>query len=399
MTDVAEREETEVAAPVDAPEPAATSDEPVSRKDAIAEAWEQLAAKAEADKPAETPAPKEGRQRNEDGTFAKPPKVRKAKDVQAAAQPNPQVEGQAAAEAGKPAKPQADRPPVGWKPEEFQHWGKVPQEVKDIIRRQAGEADAAIRASSQARDFARSFAQVSAPYRAFMAAEGGNPLQSFDNYLRTAFAISHAPLPKAMEIIADAIAERRGLGDDVIQALDKALQEKRGLAPAQPNGAPPQQQQWTQPYGQQQQPPLDPRVTQALQQIEQQNGYAAANELETFKGSAPHADLMLGPDGNIRPDVAQALHDTIGYYKQTQGADITYEDAWEHVRRAHRGIAAAISQREEAERAKPTAAQVANKARRASVSLRPSGPVAGRPGTSVESRKDTLARVWDELSG
>jgi hypothetical protein len=146
--------------------------------------------------------------------------------------------------------------PQSWRPEIREQWGKIPGEVQQEILRREQQVSRALSDASRYVSHYNQFNELCAPYASMIAMDGGNPLNTFKEYLRTAATLRlGAPREKATAI-ANAVMQ---FGIDV-QELDTALS---GMVNGQP-GQPGQQ-----PRGQPQQQFRDPRLDQLLGQLEQ----------------------------------------------------------------------------------------------------------------------------------
>lgn len=166
----------------------------------------------------------------------------------------------------------ANQGPRSWKPELREKWATLPSEVQTEVMRREMEVTRALQETARAREFAQQFYEAAAPYQQLIALEGGDPLVSFGNYLKTATILrSGSPAEKA-NAVAQAI---HSYGVDITM-LDGALANTiAGKGPIQQSG---QQQQFR-----------DPRVDELLghmterqQQEEQQLAEELAEEVTAF---------------------------------------------------------------------------------------------------------------------
>lgn len=186
-----------------------------------------------------------------------------------------------AAAAPAPAPAAAElKAPASWKADLREKWKTLPAEVQGEVIRREKENDARMQESASLRRFAQEFRQVSEPYRAFIEAEGANPLAAFHDYLKTAALLrTGAPADKA-RMVASLVQQYQ----IPLAALDAYL------AAAIRGGPQPQQQQ---PYTQQAytngpgaQQFRDPRVDQILERNAAMEREQVVNAMSEFAGDA-----------------------------------------------------------------------------------------------------------------
>jgi len=84
-----------------------------------------------------------------------------------------------------------EKPPVGWTPESREHWGKLPQNVRQQISKREVEVNKLLQDTADARRLHQEFGKTVEPYRALMASQGvSNPLEAVNGLLETAAALS-----------------------------------------------------------------------------------------------------------------------------------------------------------------------------------------------------------------
>lgn len=216
------------------------------------------------------------------------------------------------------------RGPASWRPEVREKWASLPAEVQQEVTRREREVMIAMQESAQARQFAESFMATIQPYQHIIALEGGDPLKTFGDYMKTATLLrSGAPQEKA-NAVAAAIMQ---YGID-INLLDGALSHAVSNRPM--------------PQGQQQAPVVDPRVDQILQALNgnRQQQIAAAEaaaeeELVAF-ASDPKNEFFE----DLRLDIADIMR-----LSASRGQQITLAQAYDKAAKLHPEISKIVGQR------------------------------------------------------
>ena len=109
--------------------------------------------------------------------------------------------------------------PPSWKPEARESWAQLPSNVRVEIHRRESEVYRVLQHSKEARDFLQEFQKVAQPYAMLVAQDGGNPLTTFNEYLKTSSLLRMGtPHEKAMAV-ARAISQFQV----PIELLDAAL--------------------------------------------------------------------------------------------------------------------------------------------------------------------------------
>lgn len=99
-----------------------------------------------------------------------------------------------------------DKPPVGWTPENREHWAKLPQGLKEQISKREKEVNQVLQDSSNARRFSQDFSKTIQPFQSLMIAEGAtNPIQAVDALLRTAATLKMGSKQQKAERIAQLV--------------------------------------------------------------------------------------------------------------------------------------------------------------------------------------------------
>jgi hypothetical protein len=265
----------------------------------------------------------------------------------------------APADAGKLVEAEKPDPfakaPQSWKPGAREAWASVPPDVRAEVYRREKEAARVVQESHQARGVTEYVQQLHQRYAPALQAEGVDVLTAAGNLMdlssRLRFGQPHEKAAIAAQII-------RGYGVDV-EALANALDGQQQ----------PQQRQ---------QPMMDPRVDQLLEElnsVKQQRAEAvqqkAVGEVEAFgEGKEFFTD--------VREDMADILE-----VAARRKIDLSLEQAYERACKMQPDIAKVLEAREAAKRA-GTGRQSTQQARLAASSVR------GTPGTVSTSQPDNL---------
>lgn len=330
--------------------------------------------------------PKTGAARDAGGRFA--PKQSNT----AAAEVKPAIDQAAAKPADQQAKPLDQQPntltetparpaargPASWRPEVREKWATLPAEVQQEVMRREREVMIALQESAQARQLAEAFTTAAQPFQHIIAMEGGDPVRSFGDYLKTATLLrSGAPQEKA-NAVASAIMQ---FGVD-INMLDAALSQAVTNRPM--------------PHVQNQPAPVDPRVDQILefiganqQQKAAQAEEQALTELETFAAD-PKNEFFE----DLRHDMADIMR-----LAAKRGQQVTLADAYSRAAKLHPEISKIVSQREAAAEAARKRAEVESK-RRAAGSITNTTPrQTGRADDAAASVRASIERAIEQHSG
>lgn len=264
------------------------------------------------------------------------------------------------------------RGPASWRPEVREKWASLPVEVQQEVTRREREVMIAMQESAQARQFTDNFMQTIQPYQHIIALEGGDPLKTFGDYMKTATLLrSGAPQEKA-NAVAQAIMQ---YGID-INLLDGALSHAVANRPM--------------PQGQQQPQVVDPRVDQILQFIngnrQQQAAQAEAaaeEELIAFV-SDPKNEFFE----DLRLDIADIMR-----LSAARGQRVTLAEAYDKAAKLHPEVSKIMAQRAAAAEAERKKQDVLNK-RRAAGSITDAAP---RQSGSAQAQ-DTSVRAAIEAA-
>lgn len=325
----------------------------------------------------EAPTPKpvaEGRNRDEVGRFA--PAVAAKDSLPADKEPQPQA-APAPALTLPPAPPTADRPPVGWKPEEAAGWETMAPHHKAAIMRRERDIDQTLYRTAQERKFANEVMQVMQPHMQLIQAEGGTPVLAIKSVMETAALLRTAPPQTKAQAVAQMIKQFNVPVEDLDAALSSIMQ---GRQPA----VDPMQQVMAQ--VRQELAPLQ----QMLQMQQQATLQQAEQSVEQFLGD-PQNEFAR----EVAPLMGQLLEAAAA-----AGQVLSLQDAYTRATLVHPDVSRKIMERKQQELAAQRQA-VAAKARSAAVSVSDSGaPVAaGDMDESGDDIRSALGASIRQLSG
>jgi hypothetical protein len=331
--------EEQIEAP--APTEATPAPEPAIESEAPAEAPAAEAPAADLEEMAEG----DGQERDENGRFK--PKAQPLQDQ--GMQPGPK--------AGP--KPQSERAPAAWRPEIREHWGQLPEPVRQEIARREREVQMTLQETAEARKTVDALQRTIAPYEMFIKADNATPLQAIDNLMATAARLRTGTAPELAQMVAG-IVNQFGVGrfgNTFIEQLDAAL------AGAQPRVDP--QTAQVQQVLQQQLAPVQQfmsRFQEFEQQRQQQATQAAQTEVQQFI-----AEAEFGED--VREDMADILE-----MAQRRGQSLTLAQAYERACMMNDRVGKVMQQRRMAQGAQQQTG-VAQRAKAAAVSVSGAAPM------------------------
>ncbi len=193
------------------------------------------------------------------------------------------------------------KPPHGWKPAMREKFNALPEDVqREVIRREV-DISKGMELAADARRFKQDFDTKVAPYQAELASRNVNAMDAFDNYLKTAYQLRHAPPQEKAALVGGLIQQYGidvGMLDQILTNQVQAAQPGEGY-----NGAVPDPsvtaaiQQALQPYQQF----MQSQQNQAIRTAEQTQG-EVKTEVETFK-----EDPLNEFYEDVRPDMANLL--------------------------------------------------------------------------------------------
>lgn len=111
------------------------------------------------------------------------------------------------------------KPPSSWKPSMRDKFLTLPEDVQREVLRREVDISKGMEIAAESRKFKQEFDTHVAPYAAEIASRGVSPMDAFDNYLQTAYALRHAPMQEKATLVAGLINQ---YGVD-IGALDQVL--------------------------------------------------------------------------------------------------------------------------------------------------------------------------------
>lgn len=329
----------------------------------------------------ETQEEKAQRARDEAGRFAKAPKAAPA-EAPAAAKPPPAAKPGTAAvpPAGQPQAPAAPapKPPASWKPQEREHWGKLPPEVQQAVSRREREAAVALQQAAEKSKGFEAFASVAAPFENHFRARGTNSVAMAQSLFQTAYKLeTGTPVERAQllaSMVQNVLPGREGL-----ELLDQVLS---GQSPRAGQG--PQQQQ------------LNPEALahqvrqQVLQHLQTQQQQVLAEQgrqsVAAFEASQPEFYE------DVRPLMAAMMRTYAD-----QGLELTIQQAYDAACRAHPDVSVQLQQRQQTQANTRRVSTQRARAAASSVRSEPGGPLKPtRNGTDTEA---DVAAIFERLQG
>jgi hypothetical protein len=279
-----------------------------------------------------------------------------------------------------PAAPEL-RAPASWKADLRERWKGLPPDVQSEIVRRERENDQRMHEYAQTRKFAERFEGIVNPYRAFIEAEGAQPLDAFHDYLRTATMLrTGAPMDKA-RLVAQLVNQYQV----PLPALDHYLAQtiqSGGLA-GPING--PQMPQF-----QQQQPQQfrDPRLDQLFAQMQEREQQGLTSDIATFADDPKH---------EFFDDVRETMADVMDAAAK-RGITMGLQDAYDRACLIEPGVKKVLDERNARGNASQAARTLA-RARHAASSLpsQPAPPAARGNGVAQpESVRDAILSAIDQ---
>jgi hypothetical protein len=307
-------------------------------------------------------APREGRERDATGKFAK--------KEEEGVQPGPKSE---------PKVQREERAPQSWKPETRQHWQTLPAEVRSEIARREGEFTRVMQETAESRKLAEAFQRTVAPYEHFIKAENSNAFQAIDNLMATAARLRTGTAPELATLVSQLINQYGvgRFGKGFIETLDQALV---GQAPQED----PRETMLRQKLEQEIAPVKQfMNQFQQMQQMQQEQMQSkAGNDVQSFL-----ANHEFGMD--VKDDMADLIE-----MAHKRGREISLDEAYEKACRSHPSIGKILANRDKASQVQSTN-QVAQRARAASVSVS-GAPSGGASGNSAADLRTALESAWSQ---
>lgn len=274
-------------------------------------------------------------------------------------------------------------PPTFLRPQMRDLWNKLGPEfagLKEDFHRRDMEALSLLEKTKGDRQILQAIGQTIDPFKATLAAEGGNVVTALGAYLQAATIMRQG----APQVKANWVAELCNTYQIDLRMLDEALAARQGgRPPPQSNG--------------QQQPQYQPIDVRAMVQEETRRANAESNlERQIFEQKQSYQQWQAAEEREwlplVRGRMAQLLEAAA-----RDGEDMSFDEAYAAAMHSTKGIPEALKQRQEAEAAKT---QAASRARRSSMSLRPGAPPQGEVAKTFQnesqSRRADLEAAMEE---
>lgn len=338
---------------------AEASEAPPSLRDTITSAMDEVETQETAPPASETEGAaqeaKQGLERGEDGKF-KP----------AAKEATPATE-QPATETPATEQPKVVRAPGSWRPALREKFGKLDPDVQQEIMKREREIATGFNEVSEVKKFRDNFLQTMNQYQNVINAEGGRPLETVHNLMKTANVLyAGTPIQKAQTVAAII----RNFGID-IEALDQELSGQGGQG-GQGRTAQPDLSQLIQ---QQVQTALAPLLQQQQVRGHQQE-QEAMTELQNF---------LDDPKNEFAYDVKDTMADLMELAAK-RGEKLDLHTAYSRAILAHNDIAEVVARRKVSQQAE-SVAETAKAAKRKAVSI------TGAPARSLPSANNLRATI------
>ena len=253
---------------------------------------------------------------------------------------------------------QGERAPQAWRPEVREHWGQLPEPVRQEIQRREVEVQRTLQESAEARRNFDAVMKTVEPYQAFIKAEGSNPLQAIDNLMSTAARLRTGTAPELAQLVAGIVNQfgTGRFGNQFIELLDGAL---AGQAPR----VDPQQAAIDQVLNQRL-APVQQMLTQ-FQQAQQMQQQRVAEQAQSEVGQFLQR-AEFGED--VREEMADLLEAA-----QRRGQNLSLADAYKKACMLNDRVRSVLQSRAKA-RGAQTQTQAAQRARSAAVSVTGAAP-------------------------
>lgn len=255
-------------------------------------------------------------------------------------------------------KQQGERAPQAWRPEVREHWGKLPEPVRQEIQRREVEVQRTLQESAEARRSFDAVMKTIEPYQAFIKAEGSNPLQAIDNLMSTAARLRTGTAPELAQLVAGIVNQfgTGRFGNQFIELLDGAL---AGQAPR----VDPQQAALEQALNQRLAP-----VQNMLQQFQQAQAMQQQRVTEQAQSEVGQFLQRAEFGEDVRGDMADILE-----MAQRRGESLSLPEAYKRACMLNDRVRSVLQSRAKA-RGAQTQTQAAQRARSAAVSVTGAAP-------------------------
>jgi len=284
--------------------------------------------------------------------------------------------------AGKPETPSAthapdataDKAPQSWRPAEKAKWATLDPAVRQEVTRREREITTALNDSAQARSLAHEFANAVSPYMARIQSMGVRPTEAVAELFKVDHLLSTAPKQQRAQFMAKLIADY----DVDVVALDAALS---GQAPK--DDVPSQVEQL-----------LQQRLAPFQQFMAQQQARLQREEQESQQRTVQTVESMaLDPKYPQFSEVRNDMADLIEIYSR-RGVYLPLDEAYNRAIAMTGGTNQVVVQQQAAE-----ANAQAQRALKASRSVRGTPNLGGLKSVDVNDRRATIAAAFDELGG
>ncbi len=264
------------------------------------------------------------------------------------------------------------KPPSSWKPEVQGLFKELPAQVQREVLRRERDMARFVQETGDIRQHFDNFISICQPYQGLIALDGGDPLKTFGEFLRTGAILRlGTPAEKANAI---AMAVRQFEVD--VGNLDTALA-------ALYNGQPlPQQQQ--------QQPLYDPRVDQILGHIQQSEAQREAQleqtqlaEIESFRSDPKNEHFEA-----LRPDIADLLE-----FNALRGKRMTLAQAYQQAASMNPQVSKAMARKAATTSANRNRQLIAGK--RMATTTPPGAPIPATANLDNATLRQSLSAAWD----
>ena len=268
--------------------------------------------------------------------------------------------------------------PQSWKATAKTKWDTLDPEIRQEVIRREKQTTQVLNETAQARQLAQQFNQAVQPYMARLASVNAHPIAAFQELLKSDHILSTAPKAQRAQLMAkliqdydidlpllDTVLSGKPIADPVDSRVEQLLQQR--LAPFQ-------------------------QLLAQQQQREQQENAQLAHTVETMA-----TDPKYPYFARVRGDMADIIE-----LMTKRNVPITIEQAYNKAIQLDPEISAEVAARSVTSKANETAARanaIAQRAKKASVSVggAPSGGLLGSP--TGNSRRDTIMAAFDAIGG
>lgn len=273
---------------------------------------------------------------------------------------------------GDKAGAEADKAPVSWKPGIREHWGKLPKEVKDEIRRREQEIDKGLHQAAGFRRVANEYFNVVKPFEQLIRAQNSTPAQAITNLMQTAARLTMGTKSQKAQVVMEIMKNY----DVDVEALDTLLAGKV---------VPREEDKFSK--------LLDDRLKPVTEFISSVNGHRQAEQQKSDEEVSKELDTFAAdPKNEFFQDVVDDMADIMDMAAK-RGQKMSLGDAYSRACRLNPEIAKILDQRAAAEKGRLDAERLQKK-RTAASSIRGArgeGDDSKATGTDVRS---AVAAAW-----